>query len=185
LVDVGAKDNVVRSLLARGVSVLRVPWHANLADHARACDGILIGNGPGDPRDLTALVAQIRALFAWYEKPIFGICLGNQILGLAAGAQIEKLPYGHRGVNQPVQDLLSRRCFITSQNHGYALVDDSLPQGWSPWFTNLNDGTNEGIRFQHGPCFGVQFHPEASPGPRDTAFLFDEFLSLVDRFVDR
>ncbi len=108
-----------------------------------------------------------------------GICLGNQILALAAGGKTYKLPYGHRGINQPVQDLLTRRCFITSQNHGYAVSDDSLPTGWEPWFVNINDGTNEGIRSRTGPYMGVQFHPEARPGPEDTAFIFDEFLRLV------
>ena len=179
LVDVGAKDNIVRSLLARGASVLRAPWHADLSRLAEAADGILIGNGPGDPKDLVALVAQVRSLLASYRKPIFGVCLGNQILALAAGGDTYKLPYGHRGVNQPVQDLLSRRCYVTSQNHGYAVRDESLPKDWEPWFVNINDGTNEGIRSRSRPHFSIQFHPEAGPGPQDTAFLFDDFLRLV------
>jgi carbamoyl-phosphate synthase small subunit len=176
LVDAGAKDNLVRSLIERGASVLRMPWHTDLVGAASEADGILIGNGPGDPQDLGSLVRQIRALLADYHKPIFGVCLGNQILALAAGADTYKLPYGHRGVNQPVQDLLTRRCYVTSQNHGYAVRDDALPGAWEPWFVNINDGTNEGIRSRDQPYFGVQFHPEASPGPRDTAFLFDDFL---------
>jgi carbamoyl-phosphate synthase small subunit len=155
------------------------PWHADLARLAREADGIVIGNGPGDPKDLAPLIAQVRALLADYRKPIFGVCLGNQILALAAGADTYKLPYGHRGVNQPVQDLLTRRCYVTSQNHGYAVRDDTLPAGWEPWFVNINDGTNEGIRSREQPYFSVQFHPEASPGPRDSAYLFDEFLRLV------
>jgi carbamoyl-phosphate synthase small subunit len=179
LVDVGAKDNIVRSLLARDASVLRAPWHADLAALAADTDGIMIGNGPGDPKDLASLVGQIRSLLGTYRKPIFGVCLGNQILALAAGGDTYKLPYGHRGINQPVQDLLSRRCYITSQNHGYAVRDDSLPKGWEPWFVNTNDGTNEGIRSSHLPYFSVQFHPEGSPGPQDTAFLFDDFMRLV------
>ena len=179
LVDAGAKDNMVRSLLARGASVRRVPWHADLSQHARNVDGIVIGNGPGDPSDLPELVEKIRTLLNSFEKPIFGICLGNQILALAAGGSTYKLPYGHRGVNQPVQDLLTRRCYVTSQNHGYAVDDDTLPAGWDPWFININDGTNEGIRSQRQPYFGVQFHPEAKPGPEDTNFLFDEFMSLT------
>src|SRR4030095_14365606 len=121
LVDVGAKDNMVRSLLARGATVRRVPWHAELLKHAREVDGIVIGNGPGDPSDLSELVRKIRDLLGQFEKPIFGICLGSQILALAAGGSTYKLPYGHRGVNQPVQDLLTRRCYVTSQNHGYAV----------------------------------------------------------------
>jgi carbamoyl-phosphate synthase small subunit len=179
LVDVGAKDHIVRSLLARGTSVLRAPWHADIVRLAERCDGVLIGNGPGDPKDLMPLVARVRELLALEQLPIFGVCLGNQILALAAGADTYKLPYGHRGVNQPVQDQFTRRCYITSQNHGYAVADASLPPGWEPWFVNVNDGTNEGIRSRHAPHFSVQFHPEASPGPEDTAFLFDDFLRVV------
>ena len=179
LVDAGAKDNIVRSLLARGASVIRAPWHADLAALAGEADGILIGNGPGDPKDLAPLISQVRSLLANYRKPIFGVCLGNQILALAAGGDTYKLPYGHRGVNQPVQDLLSRRCYVTSQNHGYAVRDGSLPKDWEPWFVNTNDGTNEGIRSSNFPYFSVQFHPEGSPGPQDTGFLFDDFLRLV------
>jgi carbamoyl-phosphate synthase small subunit len=179
LVDVGAKDNIARSLLARGADVLRAPWHAPLQKLAKDCDGVMIGNGPGDPKDLVALVEEIRALLAWFTKPVFGICLGNQILALAAGGDTYKLPYGHRGVNQPVIDLLTRRCYVTSQNHGYAVKDGSLPLEWEPWFVNLNDGTNEGVRSRTRPFFSVQFHPEASPGPEDAAFLFDDFLRLV------
>ena len=183
LVDVGAKDNIVRSLLSRGVSVNRVPWHADLSAHAARADGIVIGNGPGDPKELGSLVEQVRGLLGGFEKPIFGICLGNQILALAAGADTYKLPYGHRSVNQPVQDLLTRRCYITSQNHGYAVRDESLGDEWEPWFVNINDGTNEGIRSRRQPFFSVQFHPEAQPGPRDSGFLFDDFLRLVGAMV--
>lgn len=178
-VDVGIKDNIIRSLLARGANVTRAPWHVALGELAAKADGIIIGNGPGDPKDLGALVEQIRELLGSFNKPIFGICLGNQILNLAAGGDTYKLPYGHRGVNQPVQDLLTRRCYITSQNHGYAVQEASLPADWEPWFVNINDGTNEGIRSRVRPYFSVQFHPEASPGPRDTGFLFDDFLRLV------
>ncbi len=179
LVDVGAKDNMVRSLLERGVSVRRIPWTANLSEEVSKADGVVIGNGPGDPRDLDPLVDQVRGLLGSYKKPIFGICLGNQILARAAGGTTYKLPYGHRGVNQPVQDLLTRRSFITSQNHGYAVDESTLPKEWEPWFVNINDGTNEGIRSRHRPHFSVQFHPEASPGPQDAGFLFDDFLRLV------
>jgi carbamoyl-phosphate synthase small subunit len=179
VVDVGVKDNIVRSLLKRGVSVIRVPWHAQLSDFADKADGIVIGNGPGDPKDLTPLVEQIRSLLTNFNKPVFGICLGNQLLALAAGGDTYKLPYGHRSVNQPVQDLLTRRCYVTSQNHGYAVSDESLPADWEPWFVNINDGTNEGIRSRIHPFFSIQFHPEASPGPEDTGFLFDDFLRLV------
>jgi carbamoyl-phosphate synthase small subunit len=159
--------------------VIRAPWHARLAELALGADGILIGNGPGDPKDLGGLIEQVRMLLGNYRKPIFGVCLGNQILALAAGGNTYKLPYGHRGVNQPVQDLLSRHCYITSQNHGYAVQDGSLPADWEPWFVNINDGTNEGIRSRTRPFSSVQFHPEASPGPQDAGFLFDDFLRLV------
>jgi carbamoyl-phosphate synthase small subunit len=179
LVDVGAKDNIVRSLLARGASVNRVPWHGDVLAAASGCDGIVIGNGPGDPKDLGALVEQVRTVLGTFAGPVFGICLGNQILNLAAGGDTYKLPYGHRSVNQPVQDLLTRRCYITSQNHGYAVSDRALPEDWEPWFVNVNDGTNEGVRARKKPYFSVQFHPEAHPGPRDTGFLFDDFLRLA------
>jgi carbamoyl-phosphate synthase small subunit len=179
VVDAGAKDNIVRSLLERGASVIRAPYHARLAELALGADGILIGNGPGDPKDLKLLIEQVRALLGSYRRPIFGVCLGNQILALAAGADTCKLPYGHRGVNQPVQDLLTRRCYVTSQNHGYAVRDETLPPDWEPWFVNINDGTNEGIRCRVKPVFSVQFHPEASPGPRDAGYLFDDYLRTV------
>ncbi len=179
VVDAGAKDNIVRSLLARGASVTRAPWHSDLAPLAARAGGILIGNGPGDPKDLGALVAQVRSLLGRYRRPVFGVCLGNQILCLAAGGDTYKLPYGHRGVNQPVRDLRTGHCYVTSQNHGYAVREDSLPAGWQPWFVNINDGSNEGIRSVSEPYFSVQFHPEASPGPRDTGFLFDDFLRLA------
>jgi len=179
LVDVGAKDNIVRSLLARDVTVVRASWRADLAALAHPADGVLIGNGPGDPKDLGPLIAQLGDLMKSYEKPIFGVCLGHQILALAAGGDTYKLKYGHRGVNQPVQDLLTRRCYVTSQNHGYAVREDSLPETWEPWFVNLNDGTNEGLRARSRPFYSVQFHPEAAPGPEDTGGLFDEFVRLV------
>ena len=179
VIDAGVKDNIVRSLLERGASVIRAPYHADLAKLALDADGILIGNGPGDPKDLKLLIEQVRGLLGSYRRPIFGVCLGNQILALAAGGDTYKLPYGHRGLNQPVQDLLTRRCYVTSQNHGYAVRDDTLPPDWEPWFVNINDGTNEGIRCRCKPYFGVQFHPEASPGPRDAAYLFDDYLRAV------
>lgn len=180
LIDVGAKDNIVRSLVARGIKVLRVPWHHDLQNYVDKVHGVIIGNGPGDPSDLMPLVEKVRWLLQNpRDIPIMGICLGNQILALAAGATTYKLPYGHRGVNQPVQDLITGECFISSQNHGYAVKDDSLPLGWEPWFLNLNDGTNEGIRSQNGLHRGVQFHPEARPGPKDTTFVIDDFVSRV------
>lgn len=177
LVDVGAKDNIVRCLLSRGAVVHRVSGLGPIRDAARNAAGIVIGNGPGNPEDLGGLADSLRALMEWFEGPIFGICLGNQLLSLAAGARTFKLPYGHRGVNQPVRDLTTDRAFITSQNHGYAVDEGSLPDGWTPWFRNLNDGTNEGLRALERPFRSIQFHPEAHPGPRDTGYLFDDFLA--------
>lgn len=179
VIDAGAKDSLVRSLLARGVSVVRAPYTADVLGLAAEADGIVLGSGPGDPKSLEPLVDTTRRLLGSQPRPIFGICLGSQILALAAGADTAKLPYGHRGVNQPVQDLLTRRCYVTSQNHGYAVVDGSMPKGWETWFVNTNDGTNEGLRSLTSPHFGVQFHPEACPGPTDAAFLFDDFVRLV------
>jgi carbamoyl-phosphate synthase small subunit len=178
LVDAGVKDNLIRSVVRRGATVTRAPWHADLGALADEADGVLLGNGPGDPKDLPELVEQVRGLLRRPNLPIFGVCLGNQLLALAAGGDTYKLPYGHRGVNQPVQEVGTRRCFITSQNHGYAVRESSLPRDWEPWFVNLNDGTNEGIRARFKPVFSVQFHPDATPGPQDTGFLFDEFLRL-------
>ncbi len=177
LLDIGAKDNLVRSLLDRGARVHRVSGLRPFAEAARQADGVLIGNGPGDPGDLGAVTAALGELLEWYPKPILGVCLGNQLLALAAGARCFKLPYGHRSVNQPVRDLVSGRSYITSQNHGYAVDEDSLGADWTPWFRNLNDGTNEGIRSKSRPFRSVQFHPEARPGPEDTGTLFDDFLA--------
>ena len=179
LIDAGAKDNIARSLLARGATVVRVPWFDDLARHASEADGIVIGNGPGNPKHLGELIDQLKQIMTSFNKPIFGICLGHQMLALAAGGDTFKLPYGHRSVNQPVEDQLTRHCYITSQNHGYAVDDSSLPADWEPWFVNINDGTNEGVRSRLKPYFSVQFHPESHPGPRDTEFLFDEYLRLV------
>jgi carbamoyl-phosphate synthase small subunit len=176
LVDCGAKDQIARSLLERGATVIRVPWHADLQRHAQSAHAILIGNGPGDPQNLGKLSEQVRGLMSSFAGPIMGVCLGHQILAIAAGGRTYKLPYGHRGVNQPVQDLITRRGYITSQNHGYAVDDESIPADWDTWFVNVNDGTNEGIRAQSRLHYSVQFHPEATPGPQDTGHLFDEFL---------
>lgn len=173
LVDCGAKANIVRSLTERGADVLRVPWDYDFTKDEH--DAVVISNGPGDPTRATATIAHVKkALRA--EKPLFGICLGSQIMALAAGATTYKLHFGHRGHNQPVIERGGRRTYITSQNHGYAVEEKSLPDGWEPWFTNVNDGTNEGIRHTRLPFRAVQFHPEANPGPTDTAFLFDNLL---------
>jgi len=176
VIDCGCKNNIIRSLTARGVAVTAVPWDWPVENES--CDGVVISNGPGDPKKCEATIATVRKLFA-KGIPVFGICLGSQILALAAGADTYKLKFGHRSQNQPCVLVGSKRCFITSQNHGYAVDEDSLPLDWEPWFFNANDGTNEGVRHRHQPFRGVQFHPEASPGPVDTAFLFDEFVAML------
>lgn len=179
LVDVGAKEGIVHCLRRRGATVLRAPWHSDLLSLARAADGVMVSNGPGNPADLPTLSEQLRQLMASFAGPIFGICLGHQLLARAAGFQTYKLTYGHRGVNQPVRELGTGRCFVTSQNHGYAVDAASPRPGWNTWFENLNDGTNEGLRSVDRPHFSVQFHPEGRPGPEDTGFLFDRFLELA------
>lgn len=179
LIDVGAKEGIVHCLRKRGASMVRAPWHCDLASLASAANGVMISNGPGDPADLGALTHQVRELLASFAGPIFGICLGHQVLARAAGFETYKLKYGHRGVNQPVREAGSGRCFVTSQNHGYAVATGRLQAGWEPWFHNLNDGTNEGLRCSDRPVFSVQFHPEGRPGPEDTEFLFDDFLRLA------
>jgi carbamoyl-phosphate synthase small subunit len=176
LIDCGAKNGIVRSLLARDVALTVVPWDWP-ADRDGA-DGVVLSNGPGDPRQVEATIATTRRLIE-KKVPILGICLGSQVLARAAGAETYKLRYGHRGQNQPCVLVGSKRCFITSQNHGYAVDEATLPPDWMPWFFNANDGTNEGIRHRSLPFMGVQFHPEASPGPEDTGFLFDEFLDTL------
>ncbi len=179
LIDCGVKMGIVRSLVRRGVSVVRVPADT---DAARILDfspgGVVISNGPGDPARAAATVTTVRRLLA-ERVPLFGICLGSQLLALAAGGRTYKLKFGHRSQNQPCLEEGSKRCYITSQNHGFAVDTASLPAGWAPWFRNANDGTNEGIRHKRLPAFGVQFHPEARPGPTDTDFLFDAFLEAV------
>lgn len=176
LIDVGAKDGIAECLRSAGARLTRAPWHSNWLPLAQDCDGVIIGNGPGDPSDLGALVGQIRQLLGRFKGAVFGVCMGHQLLARAAGFETYKLRYGHRGVNQPVQDLVTGRCYVTSQNHGYAVDDSRMLQGWKPWFINLNDRTNEGIRATDAPVYSVQFHPEGRPGPRDTEFLFGEFV---------
>ena len=142
-------------------------------------DGLFISNGPGNPDNCAEAVEILKKAMSLSDKPIFGICMGNQLLSKAAGASIYKLKYGHRSHNQPVRQVGTQRCFITSQNHGYAVDDSTLPQGWEPLFKNMNDGSNEGIRHCCKPWFSAQFHPEAASGPTDTEFLFDDFVKLL------
>ena len=177
LVDCGVKTNILRCLLRRGVEVIRVPWDYDF--NGLEFDGLFISNGPGDPDTCDAAVQNIRRAMANEQLPIFGICMGNQLLSKAGGATIYKLKYGHRSHNQPVRMVGTDRCFITSQNHGYAVDNNTLGADWEPLFINMNDGSNEGIRHKRNPWFSAQFHPEAASGPTDTEFLFDEFVNLL------
>ncbi|KZV65623.1 carbamoyl-phosphate synthase [Peniophora sp. CONT] len=181
--DVGMKYNQIRCFTKRGVEVKVVPWdHDFLASSEEAFDGLFISNGPGDPTSVSATIDRIRtALNTTDFPPIFGICLGHQLLALAAGAKTRKMKYGHRGANIPCTCAHSGRCYITSQNHGFEVDAGSLPEGWRELFKNANDGSNEGIEWVGKNVFSVQFHPESTPGPRDTEFLFDVFLSSILR----
>ena len=177
LVDCGVKTNIIRCLLKRNVEVIRVPWDYDY--NGLEFDGLFISNGPGDPDTCDAAVQNIRKAMANEKLPIFGICMGNQLLSKAGGAKIYKLKYGHRSHNQPVRMVGTERCFITSQNHGYAVDNNTLSADWEPLFINMNDGSNEGIKHKRNPWFSAQFHPEAASGPTDTEFLFDEFVKLL------
>jgi carbamoyl-phosphate synthase small subunit len=179
MIDCGCKNNIIRSFLSRGAQVIRVPHTYDFTN--KAYDGLFISNGPGDPEMCQTTISNIRKAME-KGKPIFGICLGNQLLGLAAGARTYKLPFGHRSQNQPCTEVGTKRCYITSQNHGFAVDGKTLPAGWREWFVNANDGSNEGIKHVSKPFFSVQFHPEAAPGPVDTAFLFDYFLDVVKKY---
>ena len=176
LVDCGVKHNIIRCLLKRNVTVIRVPWDYDF--NTLEYDGLFISNGPGDPDMCGITVDHIRQAMNG-TKPIFGICMGNQLLSKAGGARTYKLKYGHRSHNQPVRQVGTNRCFITSQNHGFAVDNSTLGADWEPLFINMNDGTNEGIRHKSKPYFSAQFHPEAASGPTDTEFLFDEFVKLL------
>lgn len=176
LVDCGVKHNILRCFVNRGVELIRVPWDYDF--NQLEYDGLFISNGPGNPELCDITVANIRTAMKT-GKPIFGICMGNQLLSRAAGAQTYKLKYGHRSHNQPARIIGTEKCYITSQNHGFAVDDRTLDEGWEPWFVNMNDGSNEGIRHKSLPFCSVQFHPEASSGPTDTKFLFDEFIAKL------
>lgn len=178
LIDYGAKRNIIRELNKRGCSVTAVPATTTAEEILKTDpDGIMLSNGPGDPAENLFQIEVIKELAG--KKPIFGICLGHQLLALAMGAQTEKLKYGHRGVNQPVKEVNGTRTYITSQNHGYAVVKGSVKKGEIS-FINANDGTCEGIDYEDINAFSVQFHPEAASGPKDSAFLFDRFIKLME-----
>lgn len=176
LVDCGTKYNIIRCLTKRGVKVVLVPWDYdfNQLDY----DGLFISNGPGNPDFAEKTVEHIRRALEG-DRPVCGICMGNQLLGKAAGGKIYKLKYGHRSHNQPVRMVGTDRCYITSQNHGFVIDEKTIGSDWEALFVNMNDGTNEGLRHRTKPFFSAQFHPEASSGPKDTEFIFDEFINLL------
>ena len=176
LVDCGVKHNIIRWLTRRGVRAVMVPWDYDFT--SIPYDGLFISNGPGNPDMAVKTVENIRKAMT-IGKPICGICMGNQLLAKAAGATTYKLKYGHRSHNQPVRRVGTDLCYVTSQNHGFAVDQETLPSDWEPLFVNMNDGTNEGIRHKTLPFFSAQFHPEASSGPKDTEFLFDEFIAML------
>ena len=176
LVDCGVKNNILRCFIRRGVELIRVPWDYDFT--GMDYDGLFISNGPGNPALCTATVGHIRKALEG-DRPIFGICMGNQLLSVAGGASTYKLKYGHRSHNQPVRMAGTNKCFVTSQNHGFAVDNSTLGPDWEPLFINMNDGTNEGIRHKTKPFFSAQFHPEATSGPTDTEFLFDEFIAKL------
>ena len=177
LVDCGVKANIIRELIQRNVEVIRVPWNYDYT--SMEFDGLFLANGPGDPDMCQAAVDILRKQMNLSRKPICGICMGNQLLAKAGGANIYKLKYGHRSHNQPVRMVGTEQCFITSQNHGYAVDASTLGSGWEELFVNMNDGSNEGIRHKDNPWFSSQFHPEACSGPVDTEFIFDDFVSTL------
>lgn len=181
LLDYGVKTNIIRSLKKRGCEVHVYPATSSAEEIlAMNPDGIMLSNGPGDPKDCEFQIAVLKSLLG--KKPIFGICLGHQLTALAYGGDTGKLKYGHRGGNHPVKDILKDRTYITSQNHGYAVLAEKLdPKKAEVSHINMNDNTVEGVKYLDTPTFTVQFHPEASPGPMDTAYLFDEFISLMDK----
>jgi carbamoyl-phosphate synthase small subunit len=177
LVDCGVKANIIRCLVNRGVEVIRVPWNYDYT--GMEFDGLFLANGPGNPDLCEDAVQIIRKQMSQSRKPICGICMGNQLLAKAAGATIYKLKYGHRSHNQPVREVGTNRCYVTSQNHGYAVDASTLGADWRELFVNMNDGSNEGIRHLTHPWFTSQFHPEACSGPVDTEFMFDRFIEAI------
>lgn len=175
-VDCGIKENIIRSLLKFPITVVKVPFDYDYSHDQY--DGIFLSNGPGDPVQCTRTIEILQKALQ-KKKPIFGICLGTQLMALAAGAKTYKLPFGHRSQNQPCLDIETNKCYITSQNHGYAIDERSLPKDWKVTFRNLNDGSVEGIKHTSSPHFSVQFHPEATPGPTDTLWLFEKFYQSL------
>ena len=179
LIDCGVKYNIIRDLLQRDTTVIRIPWDYDFFDEDY--DGLFISNGPGDPKQCVATIQHLKKAFQ-QDIPIMRICLSNQLMALASGADTYKLKYGHRSHNQPVLLVNTNKAYITSQNHGFAIDNKTIQKGWEPYFINLNDQTNEGMRHRSKPFFSTQFHPEASGGPTDTEFLFDQFIELIREY---
>lgn len=177
LVDCGVKANIIRNLIERELEVVRVPWNYDYT--GMEFDGLFLGNGPGDPDLCQEAVNILRQQMNKSRKPICGICMGNQLMAKAGGANIYKLKYGHRSHNQPVRMVGTDKCYVTSQNHGYAVDASTLDKDWSELFVNMNDGSNEGVRHNTNPWFTSQFHPEACSGPVDTLFMFDLFVEKL------
>jgi len=182
VIDCGIKNNIIRMFLKKDVSLIIVPWNYEI--FKEEFDAIFISNGPGDPVRCVETIQNIK-LAIQKEIPVFGICLGHQILALAAGAKTYKLKYGHRSQNQPCIDTETNRCYITPQNHGYAVDEKTLPKNWKVWFYNANDSTNEGIKHNIKPFMSVQFHPEGKCGPQDTDFLFDKFIEMINKSKEK
>lgn len=178
VVDMWVKNNMLRQFLSLGVDITRVPWDYPFMDGSVDFDGIFLSNGPGDPAKYTKTIQQVQKAIG-ANKKIFGICLGNQLLAIAGWAKTYKLPYGHRGQNQPVKDLETGKCILTSQNHSFAIDESTLPPNITPWMRNINDGTNEWIRFLDKNIWSVQFHPESSPWPHDSTYLFHDFVKKL------
>ncbi|MEL4106078.1 carbamoyl phosphate synthase small subunit [Oscillospiraceae bacterium WX1] len=177
--DFGAKGNIARELNKRGCTVTVMPWSSTAEEiAAQSPDGVMLSNGPGDPKDNTQIISELQKLCT-YNIPTFGICLGHQLLALSQGAETKKLHYGHRGANQPVLETETGRVFVTSQNHGYAVMSDTLPETAETSFLNANDKTCEGVTYRNMPVFSVQFHPEACGGPLDSRWLFDKFIAMM------
>ena len=181
LLDFGAKDNIAQSLNERGCQVTVYPAFTSAETILNSNpDGIMLSNGPGDPKECTSIIEEVKKLYA-SEVPIFAICLGHQLMALATGADTKKMKYGHRGGNHPVKDLETGRVYISSQNHGYVVDTETLnPDIAVPAFENVNDKTNEGLKYTGKNIFTVQFHPEACPGPQDSGYLFDRFLKMME-----
>jgi len=184
LIDCGVKENILRSLVTRGASVTAFPYDYPIHKVAHHFDGVFISNGPGDPTHCQDTVYHLKRLFETSQVPVMGICMGHQLIALAAGAKTVKLKYGNRAHNIPALDLTSGKCHITSQNHGYAVDAQTLPSDWKEYFVNLNDSSNEGIIHKTRPIFSAQFHPEAKGGPMDSAYLFDAYIDSVRKYKE-